>query len=85
MIIDFTNRGKWNQDKMQEHFVRMIGNCELTAEQIGRISAHLIENNKCLGGKNSVNKASIERFKLEQDSLLAPESNWIEETRKKVV
>ena len=81
MII--LDNGKWNQDKIQEHFVRMIGNCELTEKQIDSISANLIEDNRCLGGTGK-NSDSIARFKLEQESLLAPKSNWIEETRKKV-
>lgn len=84
MGIDLSNLGKWNQDKIQEHFVRMIGNCELTEEQIERISMHLIEDNRCLGGRTGKNISSIERFNLEKDSLLMPASNWIEETRKKV-
>ena len=28
--MELLNRGQWNQDKIQEDFVRMIGNCELT-------------------------------------------------------
>lgn len=83
MVIDFLNSGKWNYDRIQELFVRMIENCELTQDQIDRISANLIDDNRCLGGTGK-NSSSIERFKLEQESLLASESNWIEETRKKV-
>ncbi len=82
--MELLNRGKWNQDKIQELFVRMIGNCELSKDQIEKISNNLVYDNRCLGSDTSRNRASIERFNLEKESLLAPASNWIEETRKKV-
>lgn len=81
--MELLNRGQWNQDKIQEGFIRMISNCELTKEQVERISSNLIYDNSCLGSKG-FNKASIERFNLEKDSLLIDTSKWIEETRKKV-
>ena len=83
-FLNWGNSGKWNFDKIQEGFIRMIGNCELTKEQVERISANLIFDNRCLNNKG-FNKTSIERFDLEKDSLLMDTSKWIEETRKKVI
>lgn len=82
-LLNLGNSGKWNFDKIQEGFIRMISNCELTKEQIERISTNLVYDNRCLNGKG-FNKASIERFNLEKDSLLIDSSKWIEETHQKV-
>ena len=79
----FSKVGNWDQNKIQEIFVGMIRNCELTSEQISAIESHLIKNNECLGGKG-MNTTSIKKFELIKDSLLKEQSVWIEETRKKV-
>ena len=72
---------------IQEDFIDLIKNCDLTVQQLEAISSFLVLENASLGGKGK-NTSSIEKFELIKDSLLKPNSKWIEEieeeTRKRV-
>ena len=73
----YSKVNNWDQDKIQEMFIGMITNCDLSKEQVEQIEVNLVHNNASLGGKG-VNKNSIERFNVVKDSLVTG-AIWIGE------
>ena len=63
----YSKIGSWDQNKIQEIFVGMIRNCELTEEQIAAIDSYLVRNNACLGGQG-MNNSSDQKFEIIKDS-----------------
>ena len=73
----YSKVNNWDQDKIQEMFIGMITNCDLSKEQVEKIDVNLVRNNALLGDKG-INKNSIERFNVVKDSLVTG-SVWIGE------
>lgn len=73
----YSKVNKWDQDKIQEFFLGMISNCDLTKEQVDKIGINLIVDNASIGGFGK-NSGSIERFNVIKESLVI-EPVWIEE------
>ena len=80
----YSKVNNWDQNKIQEIYVGMISNSELSKEQIEKISLYLVYNNACLGEKESFNNASIKKFDLIKDTIQKEPSAWIEETKQKI-
>lgn len=73
----YSKVNNWDQDKIQEMFIGIITNCDLSKEQVEKIDVNLVRNNALLGDKG-INKNSIERFNVVKDSLVTG-SVWIGE------
>lgn len=56
-----TGNNEWNQNSIQSKFTKMISSCNLTKEQIDKISKLMILNDESLDMKPSNNK-SVQEF-----------------------
>lgn len=73
----YSKVNNWDQNKIQEFFLGMIRNCELSKEQVEKIETNLVVNNASIGGKGK-NEGSIERFNVIKETLIT-EPVWIGE------
>ena len=62
----YSKVNNWDQNKIQEAFLGMISNCELSKEQVEKIETNLVVDNASIGGKGK-NDSSIDRFNMIQE------------------
>lgn len=55
-----TGENQWNQDKFQSDFINMIESCNLTKEQIEKLSNLMVRDNASIDMTPSYNKSVTE-------------------------
>lgn len=55
-----TGKNVWNQDEMQQQFMTLISDCNLTKEQLENLESFMVENNATIDMTDSKNKSAQE-------------------------